>query len=110
MKNKRGMMAHLLKQMDEPAAPEAQPTAAAAGKAESRKARKPAFRPRAAKRAKDEAPAASAQGLEKMTIKLEPVVRKQILAESFRRKSEGARNWQIQEIVSEAVNKYLGSN
>ena len=110
MKNKRGMMAHLLKQMDEPAAPETQPTTPAAGKTESKKASKPAFRPRAAKRAKDEAPAASAQSLEKMTIKLEPVVRKQILAESFRRKSEGAPNWQIQEIVSEAVNKYLGSN
>jgi hypothetical protein len=109
MKDKRGMMADLARQLNEPAAEPKRE----ASKPESRKARKPAFR-RAAKAAGKKpaaaaAPGAEATGLEKMTIKLKPVVRNRILAESFRRKAEGDPNWQIQEIVSEAVDKHLGN-
>ena len=106
MKNKRNMMAELARGLAEPSATEPKEEAPAR-QMESRKARKPAFR-RATKEAKAEPTPTSA--LEKMTIKLEPAVREQILAESLRRKVKGLENWQIQVIVAEAVSKYLGTH
>jgi hypothetical protein len=47
-------------------------------------------------------------GLKQVTIKLEPGVRGRLLQESLRRKAEDAENWPIQQIVTEAVNAYLG--
>lgn len=46
--------------------------------------------------------------LKQMTIKLAPDVRGRLLQESLRRKSEDSENWPIQQIVTEAVNAYLG--
>jgi hypothetical protein len=43
-----------------------------------------------------------------MTIKLEPTVRGKLLQESLKRKAADADNWAIQQIITEAVNAYLG--
>src|SRR5690606_28160341 len=48
------------------------------------------------------------QPLFKMTIKIDPEVRRRLLAESYKRKGEGLPTWPVQEIVTEAVNAYLG--
>jgi Ni/Co efflux regulator RcnB len=53
-------------------------------------------------------PRRSAAGLKQMTIKLEPDVRGRLLQESLRRKAADVDNWPIQQIVTEAVNAYLG--
>jgi hypothetical protein len=50
----------------------------------------------------------SAAGLKQMTIKLEPTVRRRLLQESLRRKAADDDNWPIQQIITEAVNAYLG--
>lgn len=53
--------------------------------------------------------AARATGaLKQMTIKLEPAVRSRLLEESLKRKSADLPDWSIQQIVTEAVNQYLG--
>jgi len=65
-------------------------------------------------RSKRPAPAESSTGrrsgvpLKQMTIKLGPEVRSRLLQESIRRKAEDSENWPIQQIITEAVNAYLG--
>lgn len=83
-----------------------------AAKPEKQKAVKkssPRRRPeRSEKPAAENRPRRTPGGLKQMTIKLEPGVRGRLLQESLRRKSEDAENWPIQQIVTEAVNAYLG--
>lgn len=112
--NKSDRMAALAAQLGAGAKPESQKD----GQPEKRKAIKPAFgnKPRKANvvTAQPSSEEASTQSstltaeLEKMTIKLRPPIRERLLDESYKRKKSKSANWQIQEIVSEAVNAYLG--
>jgi hypothetical protein len=46
--------------------------------------------------------------LKQMTVKLAPDTRSRLLQESARRKDSNAGNWPIQDIITEAVDAYLG--
>ena len=103
MKNKRNTMVERARGLAAPSAREPRDEALARN-TDSREAQKRGMW-RVTKQAESEPTPKGAY--EKMTIKLTPAVRKMILAESLRRKSGGAANWQIQEIVSEVVKQYL---
>ena len=79
-------------------------------KPEKQKAVKTAPRSRAERpaRAAGASRRAAATSLKQMTIKLEPEVRSRLLQESLRRKAQDSADWPIQQIVTEAVNAYLG--
>jgi hypothetical protein len=109
-RDKRDMMARLAQTVAEDAAapePEAEEI-----KTEKQKDVKTAP---GARTQKGSAPAAagtarrrSTGALKQMTIKLEPDVRSRLLQESLRRKAQDSEDWPIQQIVTEAVNAYLG--